>query len=131
MSTAIRTDLNGLRVQLPGDSRVYLVDQGRIRHIPNPLVYNALFRDVGGIVPDININEIATGEPVPETAILFRTTDNPKVWLLDGVPPHQVKRWITSPAAMDRYHFNWNTIHVYNIPSAGLLYPDGPEISWR
>ena len=68
------------------------------------------------------------GNNIPETAILFKCIDSPKVFLLDGVAPNQSKRWITSPAVMDRYNFDWNKIHVFNVPLSALKFPDGPNI---
>ena len=37
-----------------------------------PQQYNDLFKDWEGIVEDINIDEIMPGDPIPNTAILFR-----------------------------------------------------------
>lgn len=129
MTDSRRPDLNGLRLILPGTAPVYLVDMGEKRWIPNPQVYNQLFRDWNGIIQDIDILEITTGTTIPVTAILFRCFNSPKVFLLDGEPPHQIKRWITSPAVMDRYNFDWNKIHVFNVPLEALNYPDGPDIN--
>jgi hypothetical protein len=126
-----RIDLNGLRIKLPGDPKIYLMDLGKRRWIPNPNVYNSLFRNWVGIIEDIDIVEITTGSQIPVTAILFRAYDSPKVFLLDGNPPNQVKRWITSPAVMDRYNFDWGRIHVWNVPLSALVYPDGPNIRDR
>lgn len=125
-----RTDLNGLRVRLsPKHAAIYLIDEGKKRHIPNPQVYNALFANWEGVVGDLNINAIPDGSKIPETAILFRCVDSPKVFLLDGVAPNQVKRHITAPHVMDHYNFDWNKIHVWNVPLAAIVYPDGTPIN--
>jgi hypothetical protein len=124
----LRTDINGLRLKVPLADPTYLLDMGKIRWIPNPAVYNQLFRDWNGIVQDIDTKEIDEGDPIPVTAILFRCIDSPKVFLLDGVSPHQTKRWITSPAVMDRYNFDWNKIQVFNVPLDAIKYPNGPDI---
>ena len=120
-----RNDLNGLRVQLPGQAAIYLMDKGKKRHIPNPQVYNELFKSWDGVVQDINVNDIPTGEQIPETGLLFRNSGSPKVYLLDGVSPNQVRRHIAAPNVMDRYHFNWGRIHV--LPDA-ITFPDGDQI---
>jgi hypothetical protein len=128
MPQRLRTDLNGLRVRLPGTAPIYLIDLGKKRHIPNPQVYNELFSTWEKLVEDINIDDIPTGDPIPETAILFRCIDSPKVFLLDGVSPNQVKRHIVAPNVMDRYRFNWHHIHVWNVPLSAIGYPDGTPI---
>jgi len=128
MPERLRNDLNGLRVRLPGAAPIYLMDLGKKRHIPNPQVYTELFSTREGEVEDINIDAIPDGDPIPETALLFRCVDTPKVFLLDGVPPNQVKRHIVSPPVMDRYCFNWHHIHVWNVPLQAIGYPDGTPI---
>lgn len=128
MPERLRNDLNGLRVRLPGHPAIYLMDLGKKRHIPNPQVFNELFSTWEGVVQDINVDEIPTGDPIPETAILFRVAESPKVFLLDGVAPNQVKRHIVAPAVMDRYTFNWHHIHVWNVPLSAIGYEDGTPI---
>jgi hypothetical protein len=125
----LRLDIRGLRVRLPGSAPVYLIDLGKKRHIPDPNVYNELFSTWDGIIDDLDVDDIAVGEPIPETAILFRCSDSPKVFLLDGIPPHQTKRHIASPAVMDRYKFNWARVHLWTAPLSAIGYPDGPEIT--
>jgi hypothetical protein len=123
-----RNDINGLRLQVPASAPIYMVDMGKIRWIPSPQVYDQLFRDSNGIIQDIDTCEIEKGDPIPETAMLFRCIDSPKVFLLDGQFPHQTKRWITSPDVMNRYNFDWNKITVFNTPLDAIKYPDGPDI---
>ena len=113
MPPRLRNDLNGLRVRLPGTAPIYLIDLGKKRHIPNPQVYRELFSTLGGLVEDINIDDIPTGDPIPETALLFRCADSAKVFLLDGTPPNQVKRHIWAYNAYNRL-----------LNKAGLILPD-------
>lgn len=122
----LRPDLNGLRVQIPRNNTVYLIDQGKRRAITG-IAYNQLFQDMSGIIQDLDVFEIDEGVNIPNTAILFKTKDNATVWLLDGVAPHQVKRGITYPA-MARYNFNWNKIQVWDTPLSAISYPDGPLV---
>ena len=129
MAGEIRNDLNGLRVQLPGNPAIYLIDNGRKRHIPSPPVYNQLFSTWAGVIQDIDVNDIELGEAIPNTAILFRCSNSPAVFLLDGNSPHQIKRHIASPAVMDRYSFDWNKIHVFNVNVDDLSWPNGPQIT--
>jgi len=123
-----RTDLNGLRLRLPGAAPIYLIDLGKRRHIPNPEVYNQIFSTWKGVFDDIDIDEIPLAEPIPETAILFRCFDNPKVFFLDGNPPNYEMRHIVAPAVMDRYKFDWGKIHVWNVPLDAIGYPHGDPI---
>ncbi|MCZ7384968.1 MAG: hypothetical protein O8C63_09505 [Candidatus Methanoperedens sp.] len=128
MATELRKDLNGLRVRLPGSAPIYLIDEGKKRHIPNPQVYNELFSTWEGVIDDIDIDEITTGVSIPETATLFKCIDSPKVFLLDGVAPNQVKRHIFSPDVMNRYKFNWGRVHLWNVPLSAIAFPDGTTI---
>lgn len=103
-----RPDLAGLRVKLPTQPQVYLIDpDGFLRWIPNPPTYNNLFRDWNGIIVDIDVNEIAQGVPLSDGAVLAKGATAPVYLVSNGE-----KRWITSPAAMDKYYFNWRTIVV-------------------
>ena len=128
MPGELRTDLNGLRVRLPGSSPIYLIDLGKRRHIPNPQVYHQLFSTWEGVIDDIDVDEIQLGDPIPETAVLFRCADSPKTFLLDRNPPNQVKRHIVAPAVMDRYKFDWAKVQVWNVPLSAIVYPDGDPI---
>ncbi|MFC5475393.1 hypothetical protein [Paraherbaspirillum soli] len=122
---ALRKDLDGLRVQLPGNPAVYLVDAGRKRHIPDPATYNNLFRDWNGILQDIAINEIDTGTPISVGAVLAQGFGDPAVYLIDN----GIKRHIGSPATMDRYNFAWDKIqHVAPILISSI--ETGPAIVW-
>lgn len=122
---ATRKDLDGLRMQLPGDPAIYLIDAGKKRHIPDPPTYNNLFRDWNGIVPDVDINEIDTGTPISSGAVLAQAHGDAAVYLIDN----GLKRHIGSPATMDRYHFAWNNIqHVAPITIASI--PTGTAIVW-
>jgi hypothetical protein len=119
-----RTDLNGLRVQKPGHMECYLVDRGFRRHIQHLETYNALFRDTQGIVFDIDIDEIPLGPDIDGNTMLA-TGDGPgPVYLLE----QGKKRWIASPAIMDKYYFAWDRIYV--IPWVALSnIPDGDAIT--
>jgi len=128
MPAKLRKDLNGLRVRLPGTAPIYLMDLGKKRHIPNPQVYHELFATWEGVVEDINIDEISTGDPLTETSFLFKCYDSPKVFLCDGIAPNQTKRHIVSPAVMERYKFSWDHIHLWNVELEHIGIPDGTPI---
>ncbi len=122
---ALRTDLDGLRIRMPGTDAVYMVDQGKKRHIADQFVYNQLFRNWDNIHLDLDVQAIDKGPDLTHSAILFKCIDSPKVFLLDG----NLKRWIRSPAVMDRFQFNWSTIHVWNAPLSAIGYGDGPDLT--
>ena len=96
------TPTPGQRVQAPGDPAIYLIDDdGTKRHIPDPQTYNNLFRDWTGIQV-ANVEAIPSGPDLTSGAYL--------AW--DGVAGDAIylvsngqKRWITSPATMDKFDF--------------------------
>jgi len=120
---ALRPDLNGRRMRHPNEPHVYLIDEGRRRWIPNPPTYNNLFRDWNGIILDWNIANIDRGSDIANGAVLARQEGMAPVYLVEFQ-----KRRIDSPAAMDRYYFNWNAVR--QVPRLLLQYINsGPIIS--
>ena len=103
----VRNDLNGLRMQLPGNPAIYLIDEGCKRHIPNPPTFDNLFRD-WSYIQDIDIDEIQTGTQITGGAILAQGKGRAEVYLIDG----GTKRYVPSPAVMDRYNFRWPTNRI-------------------
>lgn len=104
-----RPDLAGLRVKFPANPAIYLIDPSGIRRwIPNPETYNNLFRDWNGVIIDIDIGEITEGPSLTNGAFLARAINAAPVYLISNGE----KRWITSPAVMERYHFDWNRIQL-------------------
>jgi hypothetical protein len=102
-----RPDLAGYRIKEQGQPPVYLVDDdGTRRWIPNPLTYNNLFRDWDGIVQDLDINEIDRGPDITDGAILGKAPHAAPIYLISN----DVKRWVTSPAVMDKFHFSWDAV---------------------
>jgi len=136
-----RTDLNGLRVKTASGKYTYVVDQGQKRWIPNPIVYSKLFQDWEGILTDIDIDEIETGEPIsgeksPLGAFLFQCPDDPshrdKIYLKDkkkNTDTQWVKRHIVSLDVFALYHFNANNIERFrSLRVADLAWGDGAPI---
>lgn len=81
---AVRTDLNGIRVRLPGSPPIYLIDKGYRRHIHNYQDYVDLFTDESDVVEDLNVNDITLGDPFPTNAGLYKNTAGTKLYFLDG-----------------------------------------------
>lgn len=119
-----RPDLAGMRVKLPDDAAIYLIDPlGYRRWIPNPPTYNNLFINWDGVIIDININEISTESPLTSGAVLAKGQESDPVYLVSN----NQKRHIASPAVMSKYYFNWDTI--YEVPQILIdLIQTGP--SW-
>ena len=130
---ALRLDLNGYRIQVPGQPAIWLIDEGKKRHIPNPATFNALFRNWEGIVQDINAVDIEDGPAIMNGAILAQAEGDAAVYLVDvhhsvgNVPSDLVKkRHITSPTRMDQYNFRWPSGRVAPILLQRIS--DGPAI---
>ncbi|WP_228014760.1 type II toxin-antitoxin system ParD family antitoxin [Fortiea sp. LEGE XX443] len=104
-------EFNGLRVKLPGQPEVYLVDGGYRRWIPNPETYNNLFRDWNNIIEEMTVANIPIGSSISDGAVLAKGYGTAAVFLIE----QGQKRWITSPEAMDKYNFSWQ--RVYQIPN--------------
>jgi hypothetical protein len=121
-----RPDLDGLRVAIPGDAKVYLImDGGYRRLIPNPPTYNNLFRSWNGIISDIGVGLIPELPPLSNLAVLVRAAGTAPVYLVSNGR----KCWVTSKEAMDRYDFASNKI-VELSPAVVDAIPNGPNINW-
>jgi hypothetical protein len=104
-----RPDLAGLRVKAPNAAPIYLIDpEGYRRWIPDPTTYNNLFRDWNGVVVALDVASIPERPALSHGAVLVRGDGQAPVYLVSN----GVKRWITSPAAMDKYYFSWDRIQV-------------------
>lgn len=117
-------ELNGARLKGAGSPAVHLILDGKRRWIPNPNTYNNLFRNWNGIQTVIDIGSIDDGGQLSDGAILAKSPNDPAVYLVSN----GIKRWITSPAAMDKYYFDWNKI-VSLSPVALNSIPTGGSIS--
>lgn len=74
------------------------------------------------MIVDINIDEIAASTPLSDGAILAKADTAPVYLVSNGL-----KRWITSPAVMDKYNFSWDRVYV--LPRSVIdSIPTGP--SW-
>ena len=106
---APRRDLAGCRMRTPTCASIYVIDpDGYRRWVPNHMTYSRLFRDGAGIVDDFDLEHIAQRPKLTSGAMLVQGDVSSSVYLLD----HGVKRWVPSPAVMDKYHFAWDRIFV-------------------
>jgi len=116
------SQFNGLRVKAPNSPKIYLVDEGKRRWIPNPATFNNLFRS-WDVYVGIDIMSIPEGQQISDGAFLGKSS-KPEVYLIDNGK----KRHITSPAVMDKYNFNWKTIII--LPNLAIDYiPTGTPIN--
>ncbi|KAL1593672.1 hypothetical protein SLS59_009186 [Nothophoma quercina] len=103
----------GKRIKGDKDDSVYLVLDGKLRHIADPTVYEALFG-----------NKDITFETVPQPMVDSFTKGSAldQLYLID----EKKKRWIKSPEAFNRYAFSWDKITP--IGSIVDLVASGPDI---
>ena len=121
-SSQPRPDLSGLRVKAPNAAPIYLIDpEGYRRWIPDPTTYDNLFRDWNGVVVALDVSSVPERPALSRGSVLVRGNGQAPVYLVSN----GIKRWITSPAAMDKYYFAWNRIQVLppvvvdSIPTGG------------
>jgi hypothetical protein len=121
-STQPRPDLAGLRVKAPNAAPIYLIDpEGYRRWIPDPTTYDNLFRDWNGVIVALDVTSVPERPALSHGAVLVRGNGQAPVYLVSN----GIKRWITSPATMDKYYFDWNKIQVltpavvHSIPTGG------------
>lgn len=125
-TTRLRHDLNGLQLRNPGNGMIFWVDQGLIRHIVNPSVYNSLF--IPRSMNAIDTVSITSGLPITADNRLVRYGESNhslrhRVYLLD----QGQKRHILSPEVMTRNNFNWDRVSTIACPALAAI-PDGSTI---
>lgn len=80
-----RNDLNGKRIKKQDSTEVWLVINGRRRHIASLQVYINLFGDTtDGIISDIDLNNVDPGPPLNDGTCLVRSTSNGMIFLATG-----------------------------------------------
>jgi len=100
---------SGLRITPLTGGKVYLINpEGCRQYIPNPDTYNNLFRDWNGIIRVVDIDAITLDQDISVGAILAKGTSTNKIYLISN----NRKRWIVSPAVMDKYYFDWRKVYV-------------------
>jgi hypothetical protein len=96
----------GRQFKSSGSPAVYVIDPaGYRRHIPDPATWRQLFRVQRAEVNDL-ITLIPAGKPLESGSFLGRASGQDAIYLIGNGR----KRWITSPAVMDRYRFDWNKV---------------------
>jgi hypothetical protein len=124
---AVRNDLDGLRMQTPGDAPIYLIDQGQKRRIADPATYNGLFRDSWGIIYSSEVSELDDGPDVAAGTRLVQASGDSAIYLVDVALG--VKRHIKDPGTMDRYYFGGGQVQSITLTQLAA-YTDGSPIGW-
>lgn len=113
---------DGMRIVLQSNGAVYLAIDGKLRWIPNQPTYNNLIVGAVTAVPVNSITQYPVGPPITNGAYLAAVSGQPAIYLVvDGT-----KRWINSPAALNRYGFNGPVRQLTTAQMAAI--PDGPQI---
>lgn len=102
---------------------IFLVLDGLARHIPNPQTFNQLFPNWNNIKPVAATTE-AVGQPLSDGAYLAGGGADGKVYLVN----QNVKRWIVSPDAFNKYHFSWGAIRKLSEKELNAI-PTGATIN--
>jgi hypothetical protein len=129
---------NGFRIRAVDGNKIYLLDKGQRRWITDPDTYHRLFRDWSGVYEVLAIEKIPQGIWISNGTGLFRTewTDGMIFWLdyewqQQAGYFYAVKRWVKTPEAMNKYHFNWSHGPFIPLPTAAgnlALIPDGSPL---
>ncbi|OHD05271.1 MAG: hypothetical protein A2086_08575 [Spirochaetes bacterium GWD1_27_9] len=115
--TTVYVSRDGQRVKLPGDNRIFLVDQGKKRFIGNISIYNSLFVNWNGIIETNDINYLPDGVSIVDSnkTYLAKAYNDYIIYLVDN----GVKRLIANQSSYNYYNFGWDKFRV--------VYP-GPEL---
>jgi len=127
-----RPDLNGLIMKVPGRDPLYLILDGYKCHIPNMTTLTNLFVPNPTITPDAGLNEITTGNPITNGAVLARAIGTAGVYLISAppAPPNATicKMGIVSTHIFERYQFN--SAKIVEVPLVVLEgIPTGPNVA--
>jgi hypothetical protein len=118
----VRPGLNGLRVHLRAisDTKLYLIDQGKARHIINPNAYNAIFVDYAGVYDlDVPPDFIEFGPDLDGLMTRWGA-----VYYLDEGGP---ARHVADPQTLMRYHLRTDVPEPSVDPAR---YPLGTPVEW-
>ncbi|WP_242069910.1 hypothetical protein [Bacillus cereus] len=98
---------NGYRVKEIGKPTIYLVDRGMKRYITDSDTYNRIFKNSDGILEFQSLHTIPNGRSIDQDMGLIRFENDSFIYFLDkdatGKP---MKRWVTSPAILNKYAFH-------------------------
>jgi hypothetical protein len=99
----------GRRVRTPGTAAIYLVMEGKRRHVPDPETYFNLFDSWADVEDTHDADDLPLGDPLGRGARLVQAGVPGRVYL----DSNDVFRWITSPDVFNRYRFSWGKIRLH------------------
>ncbi|MBF0324704.1 MAG: hypothetical protein HQL42_06480 [Alphaproteobacteria bacterium] len=109
----------GARVRLVDTGAIYLMLDGKLRHVPTADTVNALFENWYTIRGIYTLDGLSVGAPLPADAFLSRGIGGKVYLVADGL-----KRWITHPEAFAKYGFSDPKVR-----SGEPTQPTGPDIT--
>jgi hypothetical protein len=122
---------DGSLFQEVGDDAIYLVDEGKRRHIEDPDTFNGVFKNNPNISSVLDKKAITLGNSIVSGSVLVKSSSSDPVYLVDkydGSDKKWKKRYIPSMAIFDKYQFNQG--YIQSVPQATLDgMDDGPNIS--
>lgn len=106
-----RPDLDGCRLQKPGEPDVWLMLQGRRHRIANPSTYSSLFGKTDGLMIVDYIDSLKIGPDIQEGTFLARPDGSLDIYLIMR----------TSPDSLRRHHIpNWETFCEFEFDQTKL-----------
>ncbi|MFC1656355.1 S8 family peptidase [Patescibacteria group bacterium] len=118
---------SGTIVYATGDSKVYMLDNGRKRWIANQYIYLHNYKNWDRVVT-ISPAELSTYpddiDIVRRDGSLIANYTTNKVYIIE----YGLKRWITSPEVFTDLGYKWSSINIVSDTELAL-YPDGADIS--
>lgn len=115
--------LEGRLVKIINQPAIWLILDGKRRHIPNPTSFNAIFKNWNTILTRFpqELSIIPTGPPLLNARLIKGS--GPAVYLTVDLS----KRHIANPRTFNHFNFSWNKIiNVSNAVISNL--PTGPVI---
>ncbi len=122
---------NGCRVKTRNNDAIYLIDQGKKRHIHDPETYISLFGGFDQARLVDSLDDIQTGvEIIKRTTGLIISNDRPggpQIYLMDN----GYKRMVLGTNTKASYGYGFGAGQIANVPwGQASEYPDGAEIIW-
>jgi hypothetical protein len=119
-----RPDLNGSLFIDEGTKAAYLVDQGCLRHVPDPYTFTRLFGGSGWErLRKLERGQIPFGKPISKEAYVGRDNQSGKYYFI----ALGVKRLIGGESTLQKYHFEASKAIPISADDLDKLL-DGPEI---
>ena len=116
---------NGVLIKSANDPKIYLIDSGQKRWIPNRVIFEELFRwGKVVVVTDFELNTYGNGSDVtfPDGVLIRKGSTAPVYVLSNGA-----KRWVSTRSVFDSLGYNIGKVHSIS-DSVFNNYPTGPDL---